>query len=278
MKQIIFIILLAIFTLSCEDVVDVELDNTTPRLVIDARLDNVWDGVQFVRDGVVKLSLTTPFFSEEENPISNASVTITNTETGESESLINILDGRFEFTPNSSFLVTEDTPYKLTIIYNNEVYEATEVVQKSASIESLEQVKNTNDFSPNDIALEVTYIERPERGNHYIFDLDDTNFIAVDDEFVVDGAPFTFTYFYDEDVERDIRVKIIGSSKRYNTFFDAIQELSGVDDAGPFASVPFKARGNIVNKTNPDNFPFGYFRVSEIYFDDITLVDNESLP
>ena len=278
MKKFILLLLASFFAISCEDVIDVELENTTPRLVIDASLDNVWDGSQFVREGRVKLSLTTPFFNEEDSFVNNATVSITNINENISENLVNTRDGVYEFPTDSNFEIIEENSYKLTIIYRGEIYEATETLQKSAPIENLEQIKNPNDFSPNDIALNVTYIERPERGNHYIFDLDDTNFIAVNDEFVIDNAPFTFTFFYDEDVERDIRVKIIGSSKRYNTFFDAIQELSGVDDAGPFASVPFKAKGNIVNKSNKDNFPFGYFRVSEVFFDDITLVDNESIP
>jgi len=32
---------------------------------------------------------------------------------------------------------------------------------------------------------------------------------------------------------------------------------------GPFEVQPATVRGNCVNITNPDNFPFGYFRASQ---------------
>jgi hypothetical protein len=33
---------------------------------------------------------------------------------------------------------------------------------------------------------------------------------------------------------------------------------------GPFETQPATVRGNMINQTNPDNFPLGYFRISEI--------------
>ena len=56
---------------------------------------------------------------------------------------------------------------------------------------------------------------------------------------------------------------------------DGITELSDGGGNGPFNTVPFQLRGNIVNITNPENFPFGYFRISEVYSSEIILVDNE---
>jgi hypothetical protein len=33
---------------------------------------------------------------------------------------------------------------------------------------------------------------------------------------------------------------------------------------GPFETQPATVRGNMINETNSDNFPLGYFRVSEV--------------
>ena len=33
---------------------------------------------------------------------------------------------------------------------------------------------------------------------------------------------------------------------------------------GPFETKPASVRGNCVNQTNPQNFPLGYFRLSEV--------------
>ena len=42
------------------------------------------------------------------------------------------------------------------------------------------------------------------------------------------------------------------------------------EGGGPFETTPATVRGNCINETNPDNFPFGYFRLSEV--DEITYI------
>jgi hypothetical protein len=36
------------------------------------------------------------------------------------------------------------------------------------------------------------------------------------------------------------------------------------EGGGPFETQPATVRGNCINQTNQDNFPFGYFRLSEV--------------
>ena len=36
------------------------------------------------------------------------------------------------------------------------------------------------------------------------------------------------------------------------------------DNNGPFETQPATLRGNCINQTNQENFPFGYFRLSEV--------------
>ena len=45
--------------------------------------------------------------------------------------------------------------------------------------------------------------------------------------------------------------------------FILLQQTSD-QGGGPFETQPATVRGNIVNQTNPDNYPLGYFRVSEV--------------
>lgn len=40
--------------------------------------------------------------------------------------------------------------------------------------------------------------------------------------------------------------------------------ISGSGGGGPFATPPATLRGNIVNQNNADNYPLGYFHLSEI--------------
>ena len=49
----------------------------------------------------------------------------------------------------------------------------------------------------------------------------------------------------------------------YDFMFILLQQ-SNDEGGGPFETQPATVRGNCVNMTNPDNFPFGYFRLSEV--------------
>jgi len=40
--------------------------------------------------------------------------------------------------------------------------------------------------------------------------------------------------------------------------------IAGSGTGNPFATPPATLRGNIINQTNSDNFPLGYFHLSEI--------------
>jgi len=45
--------------------------------------------------------------------------------------------------------------------------------------------------------------------------------------------------------------------------FTLLQQSSDQSN-GPFETQPATVRGNIINETNPDNFPLGYFRISQV--------------
>ena len=55
-----------------------------------------------------------------------------------------------------------------------------------------------------------------------------------------------------------------GISERYYNYLNILLNIAGSDGGGPFNSPPATVRGNFVNQTNPDNFAFGYFSLSEI--------------
>ena len=54
-----------------------------------------------------------------------------------------------------------------------------------------------------------------------------------------------------------------GISREYYDYMFVLRSQVGTNQGGPFETMPAVVRGNIVNETNQDNFPFGYFRLSE---------------
>ena len=74
MKRILVLLAVLATSISCEDVIDVELNTTEPKLVIEASINLLEDGSS---SSTVKLSTTAPFFDSEIPIVDNATVVIT---------------------------------------------------------------------------------------------------------------------------------------------------------------------------------------------------------
>ena len=62
MKKLSLLFILIIITISCEDVIDVNLNNAEPRLVIDASIN--WFKGTTGNEQSIKLTLTAPYFDD----------------------------------------------------------------------------------------------------------------------------------------------------------------------------------------------------------------------
>ena len=87
---------------------------------------------------------------------------------------------------------------------------------------------------------------------------------AVENDESSQGGRTPVYYSHKDLVAGDmLNIKLYGISKRCYHYFRKLLNASGNDDS-PFATTPTGVRGNIVNQTNSDNFPYGYFRLSEV--------------
>lgn len=257
MKKIFFILLLFGF-ISCEEVVDIELEESEPRLVIEASL--VWDEQSSSNMQIIELSLTAPYFDEEVPPATGATVKIS-TETGEEYLFKEVSDGIYQ---NDRIMPVENVSYQLEVIYEQEVYTATEHYIPTPELQYVEQ--ELGGFSGNEYEFKVYYEDPAERKNYYFFRYlnERFNLQIYDDEFT--NGNQTFAFFSDEDAEPGelVLFEIQGISSGFYEYMFILRSQAGNSNGGPFQTQPSIVRGNIVNQTNPDNFPFGYFRLSEV--------------
>ena len=70
-----------------------------------------------------------------------------------------------------------------------------------------------------------------------------------------------------------VTIKLSGITKDFYTYFEILTSQSGAADGGPFETPPTALLGNIINTTNEDNFPLGYFHISETDNFTIDLVE-----
>jgi hypothetical protein len=258
MKKILFLFFLFVTLVSCEDVIDVELNTAEPRLVIEASINLLEDGSS---QSFVKLTTTAPFFDNEVPFVDSASVVITS-ENGTVYPFTYTEGGVYQSSLIPEFGVT----YALEIVYNGEIYTASEQLYGVSPLEFVEQ-RNDGGFSGEDIELKAFFTDPPGLGNYYFFEGISNRGVVLDtffDEFF-DGNPI-FGFYLVEDLASgdEVVFNLYGVNDQfYNFMFVLLQQSTDMSD-GPFETQPATVRGNVINETNSDNFPLGYFRISEV--------------
>jgi len=241
---------------SCEEVVEIDLEETEPRLVIEASL--VWNHENDDLPLYILVSKTAPFFSESMPPAVGAAVKVT---TDEGDEYI------FEETQPGIYTHEGFTPvleqdYHLEVAYEEAIYKATESLQTVPELEFVEQTDNGG-FSGEDIELKVFYTDPAAEDNYYLFHFyhEMASLQIYDDEFT--NGNRTFAFFSDEELKKGDQVlfEVQGISRRFYEYMYILRSQAGTN-GGPFQTQPTVARGNIINVTDPDNFVYGYFRLS----------------
>ncbi len=260
MKHFIYIFLLSCFLFSCEDVIDVDLDTAPPRLVIDASL--AWEKETFGNIQEIKLSLTAPYFNRTIPPASGAIVTVADTH----DNVFVFNEEQQGYYRNYSFIPEIDGEYTLTVTYEGETYTAIETLKSVAPIDFVEQ-NNNGGFSGDSIELKAYYTDPEDEENYYLFEFgnegDAPTLEVYDDEF--NNGNQIFGFYMDEDLEKGdvLRIKISGVSQRCFEYVNILLQQTDEETGDPFETQPATVRGNCVNQTNQNNFPLGYFRLTE---------------
>ncbi|MGJ8731802.1 MAG: DUF4249 family protein [Cellulophaga sp.] len=269
MKKLAYIIPLLLF-FGCEDVVDIDVPSTEPKLVIDASFDVYTTESPVRTDGFVKLSLTTDYFDNENKPVNDANVTITDLNSGTLYPFTSNGNAGYYQSTTNNFTPEFNKTYQLNVVYNNNTYTAETTLIPSVAIDNVEQGDATL-FDENDTELIVSFTDDASREDFYVFDLDFGEFLTTSDEFF-QGETFKFSYFYDDlSSGKEVVIKLNGADEQFYNYMDLILAQSGESSGGPFQTTPATIRGNIINTTNEDNYALGYFNLSETYEYTITI-------
>lgn len=262
--KILFILFLGLFY-SCEEVVDVELDESPPRLVIEASI--LLDRQASPTTQVIRLSTTTAFFDTEIPPAIGARVVVYD-EDGMDYYFEEIHPGYYR---NNELSPVEGGQYFLEVTYEDEVYEATERFVTVPPIEYVVQ-NDEGGFTGNDIELRLFYTDPADEENFYLFRFmhNDLSIQISDDELV--NGNLTSQFFTSDNLSSgdEVRFEIQGISRRFYDYMFILRSQAGAG-GGPFETQPTTVRGNIVNVTNQENYPLGFFRLSQIDYLNYTV-------
>jgi hypothetical protein len=263
-NKIYFIIgiLTVFFFNSCQDVVDIPLNTDKPRLVIDANIN--WIKGTVGNNQTIKLSTTTDFYTNVIPVVSSATVFIKNS----SNVIFNFIE-----IPNtgmyvcSNFVPVIDETYTLTVINNGQSYSATESLKSVAAITSVTQEMQTG-LGADFLKIKTFFDDPADVDNYYLYKYKFTKNLkpeySLDDDLFFQGNTF-YSLVLEEDTKPSEKVEIThyGISKAYFNYMTILLSVSGSSGGGPFQTPPSTVKGNIKNETNFDNYPLGYFRLSE---------------
>lgn len=284
MKRITPFILALLVFVSCEDVIEVDVPQEEPRLIVEALIRI--DESQALFQPIVKVSLTSSFFGTI--PL-----------TGLTDiSILNLAlpgDANFivlEETSPGSGLYQDPDPVGLNFFAEGEIllqlthegrryFSRTEYV-RAVPIDNLQQGDETL-FDEDDIELEITITDPEETNNFYVMDFGEGEFLPIEDEFF-NGQEFNFSFFPERELQPgdEITVSILGADQDFFNYMDLLVEQT-FDNQGVFETPVATVRGNIFDVTDLDNidvfdnveqpelFPLGYFAIVQEYTQTITI-------
>lgn len=254
----------------CEDVIDVSLDTAAPRLVIDASID--WEKNTTGSEQRIKLSTTTGYYSNEFPTVSGAVISVAD-QTGNNFSFIETT-GTGEYLCNDFAPVIGQT-YTLTIVLNGETYTASETLVSVSDIADNIEQNNEGGMGGDEVEITYYYQDNSAEENYYLHriiipEVAFPQFNVEDDENSQGNLIPQFYSHEDLKAGDNVNIRLYGISKRFYDYFNKLKSATGNDDS-PFPTTPNAVRGNIVNTTNGTNYPYGYFRLSEIHTKNYTI-------
>jgi hypothetical protein len=128
MKKLIYLAILSFFIISCEDVINIDVPTSEPKLVIDASIN--WFKGTSGNQQEIKLTLSAPYFDEEIPPANGAEIIITDIHNNTFQFIEDGISGVYK---NDTFIPEIEGTYNLNITYNNENYSAIETLKSVKS-------------------------------------------------------------------------------------------------------------------------------------------------
>ena len=256
--------------MSCTDVIDVDVPEAEPRLVVEASID--WQKGTSGNSQVIKLSLSTPYFDNLlETPVTGASVKVINNDDKSEVQFTDLNNGNYS---TENFVPVMGQSYTLMVLYDDEIYLASETMTAVTDITNVYQSRE-NGFDKEALEVNIEFIDPAGIDNYYLskFQRRGDQFqtlFDVKDEFT-DGNKMSIFYekLEDEDsgekefVPGDIvDISLLGISEPYYNYIKLLIEQS--QSGGPFSTIPAEIKGNCVNQSQPEKYAFGYFRLSEV--------------
>ena len=276
----LFLFIAGIFFLtSCEDVIQVKLDEGDPMVTIDAFINDMRSQQK------VRLTYTDSYFSQKPNqPISGATVILKDLSTGMDYAFSDNNNGDYVLTPTDTFRIGHE--YELTVTHQGIVFKSSSRMNRTTGIDTLVSEFNEGGgignaeagykfaflgFDPPGDTIDYYWIKSYRNG--VFFNKGGDINICANAAYGegADGFPFitpiaeSITPFGEVFQKFDVcRVEI--HSINLETFNFLNQVFTQTTNSGLFATSPENVKTNIKNITNDKVKVVGWFCMSAVGF------------
>lgn len=262
--QHIFVLFIVYCTISCEKVIDVNLDTATPKLVIDANIK--WQKGTLGNEQKIKLSTTTSYYSLVAPPVLGATVTLINQNTNENFTFAEIPNtGEYSCITFNPII---GNTYILSVISNGQQYQGTETLMATPLITTVEQ-ETVPGFEDDIIQVKYFYQDNGSQNNFYLNTVKQNNILIP--EFSVDKDEFfqgnlMFGFYTEEKLKATdiLDLSVQGISESYYNYMNKLISIASTGGGNPFSTPPATLKGNMKNLTDSKNFPLGFFSLGEV--------------
>jgi hypothetical protein len=255
----LFSLLFVLLFLSCDKVVELDLEAGDPKIVIDAEI--MWEKGTDGSQQSIKITRMAPYYSAEVPKVSGAQVRVENSN-GDIFTFNESEPGLYVCT---NFVPVINMEYKLFVQVDGQSLTATEKLVSVSPIDKIEQELMPDITGPDFIVVSFYYKDPADQVNYYLTDykadyLGYPEHNLSNDEFV-NGNEIN-EKFGGTDLKPGKTMEIThrGVSKNFYNYMNLILQAAS---SNPFGAVPGNIRGNIINTTDTDNFALGYFRLYE---------------
>lgn len=263
MKKYLLILMIIPIWTSCTKEIDLDLDTADPKLVVEALLTDE------LKPFEVKLTQTSPYFSQGENYVSDAVVIITNS-LGDVDTLSYTSMGKYSTLTNRQ-TVTGIT-YNLSVYWKGQLYTASETQPVKVPLDTITyQFNEAGAFQEEGYLCAVNAQDPIGQSNYYRFKFyrndtlqtDPFKYFVVDDAFVEDNYIIAFTpYVYQ--TNDTCRIEVLSITNPYFKFLTALGDQVQAS-GGPFDPIPSNPPSNISNGA------LGFFAVAGYSSKEIVL-------
>ncbi|KAF2515442.1 DUF4249 domain-containing protein [Flavobacterium salilacus subsp. salilacus] len=254
-----FAILFCLSLISCEDVIEVDLDTGEDKVVIDAEI--LW---QKGTDGAlqtINISRMAAYYNPNPPKVSGAQVYIENTD--------GIVFTFNETDEQGTYVCTNFIPelhktYTLYVETDGQVYTATETMIPVSEINRIEQEQNGG-FTGDEMEVAVFFNDPVGEPNYYLTSfttdiLPYPDYELTEDE-LYDGNEIKNDFSEDKLKQgTSLEITLRGISQQFHNYMNLILEAT---DSSPFSTPPANIKGNILNQNNTGSEALGYFRLCE---------------